>query len=470
VLLRSATAGAERPPPPPPPPPAADAVTFGLEAAIQPVFQHEPFWGLAQVFAASADYDSDVPWAEFYVKPSLRAEWPVSPRATAYGGAALIGTATLGEDVFLQGDTGRLSIEEAYLGLRGTTGTGVGWDVSAGRQPWKLGEGLLLRMGAGNGFERGAVTTAARRAWEFAGVANVSVDRLTVGAFYLDPDELQSGETGTKIAGARVEWASQPRRGAAPGAPTGTTVGLAWFEVLRSTAPYPQAPVQIIEGGRDGTRTLDASWRIEPASGPLAGLSISGEAAWQRNPRVGLKAEGWGAEVAWRFSELRWMPRISWSPRYFSGDDPRTADRLERFDALFYDGAPGTWSSGGNGSLTFYNSNLRVDRLRVDLVLSGQDFLNINYWDVRAARVDSPVQYGQAARLQLSADGATLVSGFPRPQLSREVYVEHTHVFGPRLFVTWGVAAAFPRAGVDALVPGGGRDWWGALANFTYKH
>jgi len=37
----------------------------------------------------------------------------VSPRLVAYGGAALIGTATLGEDIFVQGDTGRLGVEEA---------------------------------------------------------------------------------------------------------------------------------------------------------------------------------------------------------------------------------------------------------------------------------------------------------------------------------------------------------------------
>ena len=43
---------------------------------------------------------------------------------------------------------------------------------------------------------------------------------------------------------------------------------------------------------------------------------------------------GGGAEIGYRFFKLPFVPRLSYSPRYFSGDDPGTTGTLERFDPL----------------------------------------------------------------------------------------------------------------------------------------
>jgi hypothetical protein len=51
-----------------------------------------------------------------------------------------------------------------------------------------------------------------------------------------------------------------------------------------------------------------------------------------------------------------------------------------------------------------------VKRWRLDLVLSQRDFVNLNYWYVRAAQVDSPVQYGQAGRALVTDSGTLLLS------------------------------------------------------------
>lgn len=155
--------------------------------------------------------------------------------------------------------------------------------------------------------------------------------------------------------------------------------------------------------------------------------------------------------------------------RRFTGDDPNTPDRLERFDPLFYDGAPNTWSSGGNGSFAFYNSNLAVHRLRLDLVLSARDFANLNFWTVDTHQVNSPIQYGQGARLSLINGQPALISGFPKHALTQELYAEYTRVVSQNLFMTAGLAYAMPQAGIKAVVADA-KDWVGALVNLSFKY
>jgi Alginate export len=440
------------------PPPAAP-VTFTLDGSAQLTHEKNSFWGLGQQFAPTAGYARSHTWLEAFVKPGLKAQTSLGGSLTGYGGASLLATGTLGEDVFETKDTGRLLVEDAYLGLRGQAG-GWNWDVSAGAQPYKLGHGFLLSAGGGNGFERGGAILAPRRAWGMTGIGRISSGPFMAEAFHLNPNELEFGDTGTRLWGLHGQW-SPSEDG---------SVGLAHIRVSASAAPYPQAPVTIIENGREGLQTTDLIWRYEPRSGALAGLSLIGEAAWQRNSRIDMKASGWGFELGYRLAQMPFMPRLSWSMRRFSGDDPGTADKLERFDPLFYDGGPQTWSSGGNGSFAFYNSNLVVQRLRLDLVLSPRDFVNLNYWYVRAAQVDSPVQYGQAGRVRVTDGGALLVSGFPKAALSREFYVEHTRALSANAFLTWGVAGAFPQEGVKAVVTTGAKDWWAALVNLSLRY
>ena len=439
-------------------PAAAAPVSFTLDGSAQLTHERNAFWGLGQEFAPTAGYARSHSWLEVIDKPGLKVQLPLAGGLTGYGGASLLASGTLGADVFEVKDTGRLLVEDAYLGLRGEY-AGWNWDVSAGAQPYKLGHGFLLSAGAGNGFERGAAILAPRRAWSMTGIGRVSSGPLMAEALYLNPNELESGDTGTRLWGLHGQWSVSDEG----------SIGLAHLRVSASSAPYPKAPVTIIENGREGVRTTDLIWRYEPRSGALAGLSLLGEAAWQRNSRIDMKANGWGFELGYRLAQVPFMPKLSWSMRRFSGDDPDTPDKLERFDPLFYDGAPHTWSSGGNGSFAFYNSNLVVHRLRAELVLSERDFVNLNWWKVDADQANSPVQYGQAARLVI-VDGSTgVVAGFPKRALTQEVYAEYTRVMTESLFVTTGVAGAFPRSGLKAVVPDA-RDWWGLFANVTIKY
>jgi len=440
--------------------PTAEGLTFSFDGGVQVIQQKQAFWGLAQAFSPGSGYKSDYTWTEVYAKPGISFKKDAGEGREFFGAASVLAAHTGSTDLFQQGSNNKVLLEDGYVGLRQKQSDHAsGYSFSVGAQPYRLGHGLLLANAGGNGFENSALVFAPRRSWEMAALAKLNTPQWTLEAFYLDAHELKSGDTNTKLAGANAIWTPAP----------GHHLGLAHFRVTDSTAPYPKAPVQIIENARDGLQTTDLHWRYEPTQGAMAGFSATGELALQRNPRIDMRAKGLGVEFGYRFTSLPFVPRLSYSGRYFSGDDPATSGRLERFDALFYDGAPPTWSSGGSGSFAFYNSNLTVHRFRVDLVLSPRDYLNVSFWDVRAAKANSPVQYGQAARLNITGGQVGLVSGFPVRSLSKEVYVEYTRVLNQNLFVTAGLALALPQEGVQALLPNGSKRWVGALANVVYR-
>lgn len=420
---------------------AVEGIRFEHRGAVQYLPQTGSFWGLAERFAPDETYDDSPQWVEFYAN----GRWRMGDESGdgLYGTAGLLLTGTLGTDVFGEGDTGRARVEQAYVGWRNTFGKNQ-WtlDLSAGSRDFMLGEGMLLAVGGGNGFERGALTLSPLRAWAMTAMATLEMGAWRLQAYHLDPDELDSGDTRTRLQGVRTEW-----RGEEDG-----RLGLAWTRVPRSEAPYPTAPLGLIPDGRDGLRFWSVDGSFEPKAGVLAGWSFRGEFASQRSENFKMDAWGGVADIGYRFAAVRYLPKLSYSPRYFSGDDPATPGTLERFDALFYDGAPSTWSSGGNGSLAFYNSNLFVQRLRLDLVLSERDVFNIAYYDVRVAETNSPVQFGQAAR-PINVDGQVgLVSGFPERDLSAEWYAEYTRVLTPNWYLTISLASSAPRAGIKAVV------------------
>lgn len=434
--------------------PAPPAWTFNGAMAVAPGVN--VLWELDEQFAPTADYNDNRTWGEAYAELRWQGAHTFGGGTSVYGAASVLGTYTVGKDVFDAGPGGRIAIEEAFIGLRG--GNAVKWDVSVGSQDFRIGHGLLIATGGGNGFERGALALAPHRAWEVAGVAKLEGARWSAQAFYLDPDELKSSDTHTRLVGARV--------GGTPA--SWLSGGLSYLYAPRSEAIYPILPVGILENARDGLKTwnLDFTAGVQTPGAP--GFTLRGELAVQRNSRIDLRSRGGILDAAYQFGDVRWSPKVSYSPRWFDGDKPGSPD-YERFDPLFYDGSPATWSSGASGSFAFYNSNLWVQRWRVDLMPSQRDFININYYDVRAARADSPIQYGQAARLEFNNGVPVLATGVPDRRLTHEFYFEHTRVLGPHWFLTWSLAVSKPRAGLQAIAPDA-KTWYGGLVNLTWSY
>lgn len=240
-------------------------------------------------------------------------------------------------------------------------------------------------------------------------------------------------------------------------------VGIAWLTVPRSQAIYPGnlTPLDFIDGGREGLDTwhgwVDATG-IVPG---LPALGVRAEFAQQRNTitrangrRDPMKADAWMLGASWLVKQLPLAQKLSYHVAYFSGDKPGT-DTYERFDPLFWGNGLDNWWFGANGAYSWLNSNLRVHRFIVDAALSPRDIVQFQYVRASADQTNSPIQFGQGARL----NGNRLLVGVPSTGLSNEVYLQYARVFSPGLIAIAFISRSTPRDGLRAIAPQGTQAW-----------
>ena len=202
-----------------------------FEAGLNAVAESNLFWDFAATVAPAANYNPNKQWLEGYVKPGLSWSKSLDQYLTAYGKVSGVASGTQGLDAFEAGNSGRATLEEAYVGLRAGNPDGRSVDVSIGPREFKAGTGMLIANGGTSGFERGALKLGPRKAWEFAALGRVAVDSLSATGFLIDPNELPTSNTSTSIAGADFRYDGAP----------GNFAGLTLGHVTQSTAPYPKA-------------------------------------------------------------------------------------------------------------------------------------------------------------------------------------------------------------------------------------
>ena len=437
---------------------------FTLEGGINAVAEENLFWNLAETFAPTADFNSDTQWIEAYIKPGVEMTSYISEGTRVYGGASFVASMTTGQDGLGQGDTGRVTIEEVFLGVRtGSKETGE-LDISIGAQELKLGTGMQIANGASNGFERGAVKLGPRKAWERTAIAKFTIDRLTARAFFIDPNELSSNNTKTEMAGGdiRFDWDQN-------------FAGLSYVNVLQSGAPYPQAgagglgPPVFLDGGRDGLNSLSFYGRLHPLKEAMPGFYVALDGAHQWNSRIDLDAWAGRVQVGHVWNNKPWRPEVFYTYQTFSGDDPNTPE-LERFDPLNYEGSPASWATGSKSALVFINSNVQSHQLTFKLMPSRQDFVTLRTAHIRVNELRSPIQFGQATRLDLTEDLGSVVAGVTDPHLSDDVFLEYTRVLTPNIFLTGGFSVSFPGDGIKNAVGGSAPAWTGGFVNIVVNY
>ncbi len=439
----------------------ATSVHAHLQFGLNAVSESNLFWDLAQVTAPNSGFDGDTQWLELYVKPGLSFEHRLDTGAVLYGKLSAVSSYTSGKDAFDEGDTGAETIEEAYLALRGETGAGLSYDLSLGARELKLGTGMLIASGATSGFERGALKFGPRKAWERAAIGRLSRDGVTATAFYLDPNELPSTDGNNELAGLDLRFDD----------PRGGYLGATYINVLNSDSPYPQAAAggvgapSVTPGAREGTNALNVYARTNPFSGALSNWTFTGDLAYEWNDDIDLEAWASRVTASYAFADLPWSPTLTYSYQSFSGDDPDTAT-LERFDPLYYEGSPSSWATGSKAASTYINSNVNAQSLALRVQPTRQDTLTLRYSHVRANELNSPVQFGQATRVDLNGN---VVSGVTDRHLSDDVFLEYSRVINRNTFLTAGVSASYPGAAIDDVV---GRDapiWTGGFINVVFN-
>lgn len=423
-----------------------------LEAMATGFAYSGTWFGLASLQPQSR-FDSRRSWAEGWLEPGLDASYRVNGLFQLYGGLSLGLSGTLGADSFDDRNRYAARMENAFAGIR-TTRPAESWnvDLSGGRQDYGIGTGMLIWQGGGNGGERGALGLVKRTAWANSAIARISHGGTSAEAFWLDPDELRSTNSDTRLGGGVLQhrWGQR------------SLVGGAYVKVLDSRAPVPiaNAPL-LLANGREGLRSWHGFAVAEGTAIGLPQLTLRGEFAVQRNPRIDQHAEAWYAEANYRFVTLPLMPLIGYGYGRFSGDD-RATSRVERFDSLYYGNGLDNWWFGANGSYTFLNSNARYHRASLGLVATQQDFLKFQYVHTRADELRSPIQFGQAGRGQFDNGGFTIVNGVTKPHLADEFYAEWAHVWTPQISTALWTSYAIPGSGLKSL-PGVRTENWAAL-------
>lgn len=432
---------------------------FGLSGLSQASGVLGSWWNLSEQYAPDAAYNPDRVWSELWIKPSVTSDLSLADELALYSGLSYVGSGTIGFDVFEQGNQGVFVIEDGYFGSRlGASAEEGQLDVSYGRQSYKIGSGMLISVGAMNGFERGAVTSFPRRAWEEAGLVKLKRGTVSLEGFYLNPNELPSSDTRNRLAGTKLETTPSPDQ----------YLGLAYLNVFESEYPYVKAPIQFIPRGREGLNTMHTYMRWRPAPDAWEGFYFAGDYAYQWNDRIAMASNAFSGEIGNQLVQMAYKPKLVYVFRSFQGDDPRT-DRYEKFDPLYYEGSPPLWASGSNGSFSFLNSNVQLHRLQFSFSPTQRDTVSFYYWHLLADQVNSPLQFGQAGRIAVVGGEPELVSGVPNSHLADDFYVENFRVLSPNWYLTTGVAVSIPGSGLRALIDDP-LTWYGALFSLAFQY
>ncbi|MBN2020632.1 MAG: hypothetical protein JW749_10465 [Sedimentisphaerales bacterium] len=429
-----------------------------LQLGLNAVAERNLFWNIADV--PEIDFDSDTEWLETYIKAGLSFTRSFSEDACLYGKLSEVSSYTFGTDAFDASDTGRTTLEEAYLGYRNRDDNNLVLDISAGSREFALGTGMLIANGAANGFERGALKFGPRKAWRMALLAGLSTSKVKSSVFYLAPNELESNKTENRLAGLDIRYDASEK----------DNIGLSYIHVIESLAPYPKAAPNgdgaptITPGAREGLHALNVYAQKET----LENLSFGLDIAYEWNERIDMRAWAGRFKAEYAFSDTLWKPVLSYYYQTFSGDDPSTS-RQERFDPLYYEGSPSAWSTGSKSTMVFINSNVRAHGLTLRLSPSRQDIVTFRYAHIRVNELRSPVQFGQATRVDITDGVSSVISGVTHPHLADDFFVEYSRIINQNTYLTDGYSISIPERGIKR-VSENAANWTGGFINVIFNY
>ena len=434
-----------------------------FQAGVNAVAETNLFWNFSDQVAPDAGFDSDTEWLEYYVKPGISFQSPTGG-GIFYGKLSGVFSYTQGTDAYDANDTGRGTLEEAYLGYKQQLENKAAIDLSLGPKELKLGSGMLVANGGSSGFERGALKFGPRKAWDTAAIGQFKHAHTTGTLFYISPNELSSNDSDNRLAGFDYRYQTS----------IVDYAGLSYIKVLESQSPYAQAAFggvgapTILPGAREGTNALNI-YALNSSMGNNQNLMFSADIAYEWNDRIDLSAWAGRIQTGYVFKDLAWSPLLILSYQTFSGDDPDT-DKLERFDPLYYEGSPSAWATGSKSSMTFINSNVQAYNVALRIQPSKQDTLTLRYSHIRANELRSPIQFGQATRVETVGNSSNVISGVTHAHLSDDLFLEYNRIVSQNIFLTAGLSVSFPGKGIRDTFGGHVPNWTGGFVNVVVNY
>ncbi|MGL4542543.1 MAG: alginate export family protein, partial [Polymorphobacter sp.] len=391
-----------------------------------------------------ADGPSGAGWAtsvEMAYEMGVQGIVPLAPSLYAYGSLSYMFTASAGAELFTDQTRSYGAFEDAYGGLV----FGKTWDdgrrlvvnLSAGRQPFKIADGMLIRITAGNGFDRAALQLNPRWATDMLYLAEARYNNTKIAVFRFDPDELPQIDGQTLINGINIET----------GLGSDKQFGLTYLYVPQSSYGYftPTAA-----GTRAGLNVFDLRFYWQPQLASQSGPYFRTEVAHQRNDDNSFAMRAWGGyiEAGYTGAGWAWGPTLSYRLSYFSGDDINTPT-YERWDPLFSGGTPDEWVQGINHYKMFQDSNIIAHRLQARLRPSPRTEILPQLWLFTADQTNNI--------------GGTLSTLAGKP-LGWEINGTFKYFPNRNIYMQTGVAATFPLSGVSGAIAAPLSPWVSAMA------
>ena len=346
-------------------------VKFHLAGNITPTLMNNTWWGNGKTFTEFNPYGKNPPGAgdvistDGYLIAGISGITRIikgSKPLYVYGSVKALGVGTFGDELYNAGsNTFKLQVEEFFAGVVGahTTATGdlIRYNISIGKQPYKIGNGMLICQIAGNGGTWGGINSWPRFAGKLVGIAQVVVNKMKFEGFYIEPNEYENNTSETKLAGINAEYNNS----------YGLSGGLTYLNVLNSKFPYffPD----LTQTSRKGLNAfnLRGQWTPRPNE---SFLFVKAEGGLQINSKIPMTEYGNAIEGGWSFGTLKTRPSISYRFALLTGDDPATS-RFERWDILYSGDDMTTWVQGPLMKNILFNSNLETSRFQLQLFPSG---------------------------------------------------------------------------------------------------
>ena len=286
---------------------------INLAGSMVPTLMTNTWWGNGKTFTEFNPYGKNPPGVEpaldfeAYLVAGFSGITRISNGKIplyVYGTVNALGVATLGDELYnADSHTFELQIEEAYAGIVGAKTTEDGhlmrFLVSFGKQPYRIGNGMLICQIAGNGGVWGGMNAWPRFAGKYVGLAKFAYDKWRLEGFYIQPNEYEFNNSNTKLAGVNAEFSHS----------YGFSGGFTYLNVLDSKFPYFYPDYS--QTTRDGLNAMNLrmQWMPKPTE---SFLYAKAEGGYQFNGKIPMRAYGMAFEGGWQFGDVSMRPTISY--------------------------------------------------------------------------------------------------------------------------------------------------------------
>jgi Alginate export len=387
-------------------------------------------------------------WFETYIDVGIYGITPVSKKTYIYGSLSAMLTASAGQELFTDETRSYFGIEDAFAGIvtGNTSDDGNRWvfNASAGRQRFTLADGFLIANTAGNGGERAALQANARWAADFLALLQFKYNGTKIELFQVDPDELPILDSHTKINGINIEDSSLP----------GISLAASYLTVPTSEAGYFLPDGTRLS--REGLRVSDVRARWQPKPTGLSGPFVSAEYARQSNDNFPMHATAYYGELGYASSGMAWSPTFSYRYSRFSGDDPNTPYRFERWDPLLAGGNGEQWVQGINHFKVVQIGNVAAQRIQLRLRPNPKLEFVPQIWFFKADSV-------------LNLGGNPALSFLDGTDYGREFNITAKYFHSRNLYLHGHIAVTYPGEAVKAALSDTQEEWWSTMLFARYS-